>query len=124
MAEQDFLFTKNQDRLLNFAGWAKNLAWVVLLLYIIRAALVPLFTHMYYEQSQVDLGTFPGTVYFWDMVTESPFYFLVDIVSDIVITLLRGVVFYVVLKGISLGLNMIVETDINYREQKEHGGEL
>jgi len=33
-------------------------------------------------------------------------------------TILRGVVYFLVLKGISLGLNMVVETDINYREKK------
>jgi hypothetical protein len=33
--------------------------------------------------------------------------------------LLRGIIYYLVLKGISLGLNMIVETDINYRERKQ-----
>jgi hypothetical protein len=32
--------------------------------------------------------------------------------------LLRGIVYYLVLKGTSLGINMIVETDINYRDQE------
>jgi hypothetical protein len=36
--------------------------------------------------------------------------------------ILSGATFYVVLKGISLGLNMIVETDVNYREVKNQGG--
>ena len=39
-------------------------------------------------------------------------------------TVLKGIVYYLVLKGISLGLNMIVETDINYREQKQEAGGL
>jgi len=34
---------------------------------------------------------------------------------------LRGIIYYLVLKGISLGLNMIVETDINYREGSQEG---
>ena len=29
---------------------------------------------------------------------------------------LRGVVYYLVLQGVALGLSMVVETDINYRE--------
>lgn len=36
--------------------------------------------------------------------------------------MIKGVVYFLILKGISLGLNMIVETDINYREKKEQGG--
>ena len=30
--------------------------------------------------------------------------------------LLKGIVYFLVLKGIALGLDMIIETDINYRE--------
>jgi len=31
---------------------------------------------------------------------------------------LQGAVYYLVLKGVALGLNMIVETDINYRDKE------
>ena len=47
---------------------------------------------------------------------------MLDIIARMARSLLNGVVYYVVLKSISLGLNMIVETDINYREKKEKGG--
>lgn len=33
--------------------------------------------------------------------------------------LVQGCIFWLVLKGVSLGLNMIVETDLNYREQSQ-----
>jgi len=32
------------------------------------------------------------------------------------------VIYALVLKGVSLGLNMIVETDINYREARSEAG--
>lgn len=41
------------------------------------------------------------------------------LVINMAALVLKGIVYYLVLKGISLGLNMIIETDINYREQKE-----
>jgi hypothetical protein len=36
--------------------------------------------------------------------------------------LVEGAIYYLVLKGIALGLNMIVETDINYRDKKAEEG--
>lgn len=32
MNEQEYVLTENQDRLLSIAGWAKNLAWVTLII--------------------------------------------------------------------------------------------
>jgi hypothetical protein len=43
--------------------------------------------------------------------------FILDVLLQIVRVLLQGAVYYLVLKSIALGLNMIVETDINYREK-------
>jgi hypothetical protein len=124
MSEQEEFFSPKHKQLLDIATWAKYIAWVVLIAYIIRTSLVPLLSQASYKQMQSSMGTFQSSFDFWDVVREDPLYYLIDIGSDMVITLLRGVVFYVVLKGISLGLNMIVETDINYREQKEYGSEL
>jgi hypothetical protein len=43
--------------------------------------------------------------------------YIFDVSLQLAKVLLQGAVFYLVLKGIALGLNMIVETDINYREK-------
>jgi len=66
---------------------------------------------------QSDLG-------YWETAKMDPLYYAADIGSDMVKRLLGGFVYYVVLKGISLGLYMIVETDMNYREKENLGGEL
>lgn len=117
MEQEDFLSPKH-SQLLNIAIWAKYLAWIVFIFYIIRVAFVPLFSQMYYEQMnfQQDAQSF------WSVVMEKPVYNLLNIGSDMVSTFLRGAIFYIVLKGISLGLYMIVETDINYREQEKLEG--
>jgi len=54
---------------------------------------------------------------------KNPLY-MVGILVDLLSVFLKGIVYFLMLKGISLGLNMIIETDINYREQKQYGGEL
>lgn len=121
MNEKEVFFTKNQDRLLSIAGWAKNLAWIVLIIYIINTGLVVVQKQLYYEQLNSWSLTSGNAKGYWDVVFEEPFYYFVDIGADMVSVLLRGFIYYVILKGISLGLYMILETDINYREQKENG---
>jgi hypothetical protein len=44
-----------------------------------------------------------------------------DVIFQTARTFLQGAIFYLVLKGIALGLDMIVETDINYRDSKVEG---
>jgi hypothetical protein len=103
MTEQEGFFSPSHNRLLNIATWAKYLAWVVLVVYILNANL-QIFQHQYISNNQFQEGT--------RLMDE--FRFGINMAT----TLLRGIVFYLVLKGVSLGLNMIVETDINYREQE------
>lgn len=109
MDEQKDFFTKNHGRLLDIAVAAKNVAWVVLVVYILSAGLRII-------QYQYDQST-GGLLALWMLLTNSPIEFLRFIIN-ILATVLRGVVYYLVLKGIYLGLNMIIETDINYRKQE------
>lgn len=104
MTEREEFFSPNHNRLLNIAAWAKYLAWVVLVVYILNVVL-QVFQHQYFASNiPVQQG--------------SRFLNELRLTVSVATTLLRGVVSYLVLKGISLGLNMIVETDINYREQQ------
>ena len=111
MTEQEGFFSPSHDRLLTIAVWAKYLAWAVLVVYILWAALQILQTQtlMNYAQNQMSGWRF--------LLRTDPFR-VFEIAVGIAATVLRGIIYYLVLKGISLGLNMIVETDINYREQE------
>ena len=109
MREQRDFFTKNHGRLMDIAVAAKYAAWVALVVYIISAGLRII--------SYQDQNT-SGLLALWVLLTNSPLEFF-RFVINILATILRGVVYYLMLKGISLGLNMIVETDINYRRQGE-----
>ena len=115
MNEQDDFFTRQHELLLNTASWAKYLAWIVLVIFSLWA----IGTYIQ-EQNNFffNSGTFNQTYRdFVELLIQFPSYVFCVLV-EIIGAFLRGVVYFLVLKGISLGLNMIVETDINYREQK------
>lgn len=104
MIEEEEFFSPNHKRLLSIAVWAKYLAWVALVVYILNAV----FQIIQHETLSNGIRA-QVSVQFMEQFSFS---------INMGITLVRGLVSYLVLKGISLGLNMIVETDINYREQK------
>jgi hypothetical protein len=111
-------FSANHKRLLSLAMWAKYLAWVVLILHIFSAL-------GEFNQSQamyMNAGMFLGpSNEFLSFLVGNPVY-AISVVIDTLKAIMNGLVYFLVLRGISLGLNMIVETDINYREKKEKGG--
>ena len=59
-----------------------------------------------------------GQPNFMEMLSKNPVYAF-SLVVDLASILIRGVVYWLVLKGISAGLNMIVETDLNYKDKFE-----
>jgi len=121
MSEHKELFTKNQDRLMSIAGWANNLAWVVMIMYLILAALTIFIDQSNYQRMQALAYSQIGVDY-WEMARLDPIYYVLDIGSDILSRVLTGLIYYVVLRGISLGLYMVIETDMNYRENSEKEG--
>ena len=115
MIEQESFFTRNQNRLLNIATWAKYLAWVALVIFAI-AAFSEFIQGQYAYAYQ-----FQRQAIFSEILKDQPL-FALNTIANTASVLLKGIVYYLLLQGISLALNMIVETDINYREQKAYGG--
>jgi hypothetical protein len=122
MDEQGDFFTPQQERLYNIATWARYLAWGSLFYYIIRAILVIVQYQVDLQRWQLIAVSPPSVVNLGDLFTFDPIYYSIDMASEMASAILSGAIFYVVLKGIYLGLNMIVETDVNYREVKNQGG--
>ncbi|MFZ5879744.1 MAG: hypothetical protein ACOY0R_10265 [Chloroflexota bacterium] len=117
----DDFFSTNHKRLLELATWAKYLAWVALVIGVLgmaASALQTWNTHSFSQMMGVPRLTEDN---FLALVRRDP-QFAVDVFLRMVKALFGGVFYFVVLKGISLGLNMIVETDINYREKNFPGG--
>src|SRR5688572_2556805 len=113
MNEQEDFFSPNHNRLLSIATWAKYLSRIVLIFYILLVTLQILQLIVPKDQGSF----FEPTSSLTTMLRVDPLSALGEIVSISTI-MLRGFVYYIVLKGISLGLNMIVEMDINYRERR------
>lgn len=122
MNEQEEIFSQKHKSLLNIATWAKYLASLALVVYIILALSIVFQKQAQFQQMQAMTGSFQGSLSYWESVKQDPFFYLVDIGLDMISVLLSGFFYFVVLKGISLGLNMIVETDINHRDKENQAG--
>lgn len=115
MDEQDDFFTPQHERLLSIATWAKYLAWVVIVVYSLWA----IGTYFQEQNYYLYYRGFSSLTYsdFIDLLKNVPSYGF-SVFIEMVGVFLKGIIYFLVLKGISLGLNMIVETNINYREHK------
>lgn len=122
MNEQEDFFSPKHKQLLSIALWAKYLAWIMLAVFILRAGFVILQKQTNYQQMQAVVGSPASAQDYWETVRNEPIYYGLDIGADMAGMLLSGIVYYLALKGISLGLNMIIETDVNYREKENQGG--
>lgn len=114
MEEQEDFFSPKHKQLLNIATWAKYLAWVVLVVYLFYALGAYTQEKTYYSFNH---GTGIQSIEFNEYLASN-LAFGISVGVKILAVFLKGIIFFLVLKGISLGLNMIVETDINYRDQK------
>ena len=117
MRKQENFFSDKHNQLLNTAYTAKIIANIVIVVYIIYG----LGTYYLEQTNQLAYRGFPNYyVFFMDMLAKNPIYAL-GLLAEIISIFLRGIIYFLVLKAISLGLNMIVETDINYREARKEG---
>lgn len=110
MTEQDALFDWKHARLWRISFASDFLASLAIIVFVFLA-FVEIYNgnqraHSQYQTSLIGL------------FSQEPI-FILDVLLQIVRLLLEGAVYYLILRGIALGLNMIVETDINYREK--HG---
>jgi len=118
MKDQDEFFSPKHKRLLTIATWAKYIAWLGLLVALMLPVARYVQIQNYYRYQSIAAGEYT------DFVTElksRPGY-AVSVGIEVAQSFLSGLFYYLVLTGISLGLSMIVETDINYRERNMQGG--
>ncbi|HUI89458.1 MAG TPA: hypothetical protein VLX61_12115 [Anaerolineales bacterium] len=119
MSEQEDFLSRKHVRVLNIAAWAKYLAWVALIVFILWA-ISDFFGEMNIANEQ--------SVFMGRSVMDFAGLFKLDpveamrLVASVINIFFKGIVYFLVLEGISAGLNMIVETDINYRDSHQSGG--
>ena len=116
MNEQKKIYSSKHKQILNIATWAKYLSWIVLALYVVDAIFSIYQKQASYHERRWMLDMMlAGTGVDYKLNT---FYYLADIGIGIVSSLIKGLVSYMVLTGISLSLNMIVETDMEFKSRK------
>ena len=112
---EDEFFTPKHERLARIASVANVFAWIVFIVQVF--AVGARFLELQYAYM---IAYSVQSADFMKMLSENPHY-TATIVVSYANSLLRGVVYALVLKGISLGLNMILETDLNYKEKYQEG---
>jgi hypothetical protein len=103
---QMVIMKPKHKRLLRFSKFATIFAWGHLVIYVIDAVVKTMNSFVYYSN-------IPSSI---DLFMESPVIIL-RVYWNSILTLLYGGLGWIVLKGIALGLNMVVETDLNYRSK-------
>ena len=103
-------------RLLRIAALANVVAWIALVGYGIFTVLMILN-----DASRYPMTTpYDGNAEFWRTFKQEPLLALYYIFSWLKLPL-QGLVTFTVFKGVALGLGMIVETNMNRRENEEEG---
>ncbi len=115
---EDF-FTRKHARLVNIASAANTFAWIALVFQILYMGARFLQYQSSYTMQNMASGF--GQPDFMKMLSQNPLYTF-SLAIDLANIFLRAVVSWLALKGISLGLYMVVETNLNYKD-KFKGGE-
>jgi hypothetical protein len=115
------VLTRRNHKLLNIAKACEVFAWIVLVLYLFSSYTNFTSITQYVETKSINDSAFNVTPIslelnnaYFDRVKTDPLVFL-KIAVDVLIVVFQGVLGFLTLYGISYGLKMIVETDVNYR---------
>lgn len=101
----DEILTPKHKRLEKISAAADIFAWIVLVFFLIQA----ISQYLIFTSQQ----SFQPVLETYKEYPVSAFVFFLNIINLV----FKGVVYWITLKGVSLGLNMIMETDLNYREK-------
>jgi hypothetical protein len=112
MNEREELFDWKHTKLWKLSFAADFWSSIVILVFIFLAL------GEAYRYNQLAHNQFQTNLF--GLFSREPIYIL-DVLLQMARVFLQGAVYYLVLKGTALGINMIVETDINYREKKIEG---
>lgn len=116
MNSEQELFSQKHKNLIRMSVWLKQLAWLALVVsFILPIASYLQLEVIYKEQSIINAPASFMTFLRRDSIAA------LTVVIDLLNSFLTVFVSFLVLRGVSLGLNMIVETDINYRDNLKNG---
>lgn len=105
MAAKNDLFDWKQNKLWRISSAAEVLSSIVIIIYFFLAwGEAYRYNQLAHSQFQTDL---------FGLFSRQPIYIL-DVSLQMSRVLVQGAFYYLVLRSVALGLNMILETDINY----------
>ena len=102
----DNFFTKKHNRLSWIATLSGIFSWIVLVIFC-SSTIVNLANFFEY----IGMSSLPEQFRTMPVLTMT-------IVTRFITPAFKGLVYFVLLRGLKIGLNMIVETDLNYRETR------
>jgi hypothetical protein len=105
------IFTNDQKTLIQVSKYLKILAYFLLIFNLIRFVLGILDLTTFVPHGESLISTFTN---------QSPD-ILLEILYSTLYPLFQGIVWFILLIGVSLGIKMIVQTDLNYRSDKGGG---
>ena len=111
VSPEDDLFTKKHNRLLSIASFANFFAWLALAVSILLAISNFFSTGNLYNSQMIASGI--NTDFYKTLLSD--YFYDFHLILNLLNIIFQGIIYWIVLTGTSMGLNMIVETDINYR---------
>ncbi len=114
-------FTNKHDIALRIATVLKFLAWLALIIYLLKIVGWYQLLDYWYKENYV-WGYHPGNEVnnLFDALNQDRVYAVKTLLS-LAFTILRGMTYWLVLRGVAVGLNILVETDLNLREMPQGG---
>lgn len=111
--EEGFI-TKEHGRLINIASVANIFAWIALVSQVlyVGARFIQLQNSYMIQTMSTGFGQ-PNLI---EMLSQNPVYTF-GLIVDFASIFIRGAIYWLVLKGISVGLYMVVETNLNYKDK-------
>ncbi len=116
MSSDEEFFSEKHKRLIRMSVWLKQLAWLALIVSFIWPIASYLQLEIIYKQQSI-FNPPDRFITFLKKDTVGALTVFIDLLNSF----LSAFIYFLVLRGVSLGLNMIVETDINYRENVKNG---
>ena len=112
----DEFYTTKHNQLVKFAAIANVVAWIILVGHILYVILELLNSHYrFLERNSAEVMKYRAFLFYLFNHPLQESISIIDLINDLV----QGVGFWVILTGTSLGLNMIAETDLNYRYRRQ-----
>jgi hypothetical protein len=108
-------FSKKHIRLHNIASVANIFSWITLVVFTL-SVVASFISSMNFYAFQYSISPPYAIGDYLELFRADPLR-TANIAVNLLSTLIQGVIYWLILKGISLGLKMIVEIDLNYLDR-------